>query len=205
MASERLLQAIMVTTELTGTELSQAAANVFAEDLSRYPEHQVLRALTRCRREVKGRLTLADVIRRIDDGRPGPEEAWAAIPKSESETVVWTAEMATAFAAANPLLLDDDKIAARMTFLETYKRELANARDNGESVSWIPSLGHDSAGRDDVIMQAHEARKLTHKQAVALLPHLETEIKALPGREKVEEMHRQIKQTAKELKVGNTQ
>lgn len=202
MASERLLQAIMVTTELTGTELSQAAANVFAEDLSRYPEHQVLDALTRCRREVKGRLTLADVICRIDDGRPGPEEAWAAIPKSESETVVWTHEMVIAFTAANPLLRDGDKIAARMAFLETYKRELAQSRNNSLPVSWRVCLGHDPGARDDVVKIAYEVGKLTYKQMYEALPHLHLEKKLLPGKSSgnAAKVYDQIKQTAKALK-----
>ena len=57
----------------------------------------VLKALTRCRREVKGMLTIQDVVSRIDDGRLGVEEAWAMMPFSESQSVVWTEEMAQAF------------------------------------------------------------------------------------------------------------
>ena len=94
--STSLLKAIAVTAELTGTTQSAAAAEIMAQDLARFPESQVLSALTMCRRELKGRLTIADVIQRLDDGRPGAEEAWAMIPKSEGSTVVWTAEMAHA-------------------------------------------------------------------------------------------------------------
>ena len=81
--SSKLNEAIAVTAELTGTVLSKVAAQVMAEDLARYPEAQVMGALTRCRRELKGRLTIADVISRLDDGRPGVEEAWAMLPKDE--------------------------------------------------------------------------------------------------------------------------
>ena len=94
--SENLLKAIAVTAELTDTDLSEAAARVMAEDLAMYPEKQVLGALIKCRRELKGRLRISDVIERLDDGRPGPEEAWAIIPRSESDSVVWNRDMAEA-------------------------------------------------------------------------------------------------------------
>ena len=79
-----LLQALAVTAELTGTELSEPAARVMANDLAAYPVQQVLGALTRCRRELKGRLTVAAILERLDDGRPGPNEAWAMIPQDEA-------------------------------------------------------------------------------------------------------------------------
>ena len=59
MPHEQILQAIMVTAELTGAELSPAAQAVMVDDLMAYPLPAVLSALTRCRRELTGRLTLA--------------------------------------------------------------------------------------------------------------------------------------------------
>lgn len=149
-----LIKAIAVTAELTGTQLSEAAAKIFSADLAQYPLPQVLAALTRCRREVKGRLVLADVIGRIDDGRPGPEEAWAMIPKNEDVSAVWTQEMHRAMQVAGPLLYEDS-IAARMAFKEAYARECQKARDAGDPVNWQPTLGHSKAGRDEAM---HEAK-----------------------------------------------
>ena len=71
MPSKALLQAIAVTAELTGTQLSEGAARVLAADVAPYPEKQVMGALVRCRKELRGRLTVADIIARLDDGRPG--------------------------------------------------------------------------------------------------------------------------------------
>ena len=68
--TENLLKAIAVTAELTDTDLSESAARVMAEDLAVFPENQVLGALVKCRRELKGRLRIGDVIDRLDDGRP---------------------------------------------------------------------------------------------------------------------------------------
>lgn len=174
-ADPRVIQAIAVTAELTGTQLSKAAAQVFAADLADYPVEAVLHALDRCRREVRGRLTLADVIARIQesDGRPGVEEAWAMIPHDEAASAVLTDEMATAMGAALPLLNAGDDIGARMAFKEVYNREVTQARANGRPVRWFASLGHDKAGREPVIRQAVQQGRLSRAQALHHLPHLD--------------------------------
>lgn len=168
--SEQLIQAIAVCAELTGTEMSPAAARVMASDLSRYPESHVLGALTKCRRELRSRLTLADVIGRLDDGRPGAEEAWAMIPKSEYETAIWTEEMSEAMSVANGLLEDGDSVAARMAFKEGYSRLCQVARDRGEPVRWSVSLGWDKSGRESVLAKAVELGRLTEDQVRIYLP-----------------------------------
>lgn len=169
-----VLKAVAVTAELTGTQLSEAAARVFAADLAEYPVDQVLAALTRCRREVRGRLTVADVAARIAeaDGRPGAEEAWAMIPRDEAQTAVITDEMAVAMGAALPLLADGDAVAARMAFKEVYGREVAAARASGKPLRWFASLGHDKAAREPVIRQAVAMGRLTQRQALRHLPSL---------------------------------
>lgn len=168
--SERLIKAIAVTCELTGTDITTEAARVMVSDLSVYPEDQVLNALVKCRRELKGRLTIADVISRLDDGRPGPEEAWAMIPKDEDASVVWTTEMAEAFGIASPHLNFGDHVAARVAFLEVYKRKVQFARDTGAAVRWIPSLGHDPRGREVALMDAVEKKRISALRALELLP-----------------------------------
>src|SRR5438128_1262787 len=102
--SRELIEAVAVTAELCGRTFSEAAARVFVDDLSRYPEHQIIAALGRCRREVKGVLTVSDVVSRIDDGRPGVEQAWSMVPITESQTAVWTDEIATAFGTCVALI-----------------------------------------------------------------------------------------------------
>jgi len=172
--NQQLLKALAVTAELTDTTLSEAAAGVMAEDLDRFPLNQVLAALTRCRRELKGRLTIADVIARIDDGRPGVEEAWAMLPKGEGASVVWTEEMAQAYGVACPLM-DSDEVAARMAFKESYTKALSAARNDGKPVKWTPSLGQDPWGRESALRQAVELGRLKAEHAARLLPHLKAE------------------------------
>lgn len=165
-----LIQAVAVTAELTGTPLTEAGAEAMATDLAGLPREGVLQALRKCRRELKSRLTLAAIIERIDDGRPGAEEAWALMPFNEAQSVVWSDEMSEAFGICGPLLDMGDKVAARMAFKEAYARLVAVARDAGRPVRWTPSLGHDPRGREPVIRAAMEAGRLSHEQGTALLP-----------------------------------
>lgn len=170
--SAELLQAIAVTTELCGRTFSEAAAGVFANDLTGFPEAAVVKALVRCRREVKGALTIQDVVSRIDDGRPGFEEAWAAMPFDESQSVVWSGEMAEAFGVARGLLDDGERVAARMAFKEAYTRLVGQARDEGIRVSWTPSLGYDRRGHEAVLADAVTKGRLSHDHAQSLTPML---------------------------------
>lgn len=172
MASPDLIRAIAVTAELCGRTFSPEAAAVFVGDLAPYPEHQVMKALVRCRKEVRGVLTLHDVISRLDDGRPGAEEAWAMLPMSEATTAVWTVEMCAAFGIALPLIESGEVVPARMAFKETYLRLVQEARDAGAPVKWSATLGHDPRSRESVLMKAVEAGRLTIGHARGLCPAL---------------------------------
>lgn len=167
-----LLEAIAVTAELTGAELSEPAARMMATDLAQYPLEAVLSALTRCRRELKTRLTLAAVLERIDDGRPDGDEAWAMIPQDEAGSCVWTAEMAAAWGVAAPLI-ETDRVGARMAFKDAYTRLVNQARADRTLVHWVPSLGHDVSGRERVIEEAVRLGRIGAAHAQKLLPHYE--------------------------------
>lgn len=166
----RLLEALAVTIELTGTQASEAAIRIMAADLSAYPLNQVLGALRRCRLELKGRLTVAEVVSRLDDGRPGPEEAWAMIPHDEAGSVVWTAEMAQAFGVAQPLIACNDLVAARMAFTERYRALVSAARSDGVPPQWSPSFGTDRFGREDAVSTAVQKGRMLPNHAQQLLP-----------------------------------
>jgi hypothetical protein len=172
MPSVELIRAIAVTAELCGRTFSAEAAAVFVDDLAPYPEFQVMKALVRCRKEVRGVLTLQDVVSRLDDGRPGAEEAWAMLPLSESQTAVWTLEMSEAFGIALPLIGAGEVVAARMAFKETYQRLVSQARDAGRAVCWSATLGHDANARESVLLQAVSAGRLTLAEARSHCPEL---------------------------------
>lgn len=178
MASTELIQAVAVTAELCGRTFTEAAARMFVQDLSLYSEAAVLGALSRCRREVRGVLTVQDVVSRLDDGRPGIDEAWAMLPFDEASSAVWTDEMSEAFGVALPLLREGDRTAARFAFREAYAKAVGAARDAARPVSWWASLGHDVQGRGVVLKDAVDKGRLSLEQAQVLHP-------MLPGATKV--------------------
>lgn len=164
-----LTQAIRATAEVTGTRLSEDAANLFLEDMLEFDERDVLKALARCRKELKGRLTVAEIISRIDDGRPGPDEAWAMLPWDEASTAVLTAEMQEAQGSCRALY-QHDRIGARLAFKEVYTKLVAEARNEHRQIEWQISLGQDKAGRIAPIKEALQAGRLSPKRAQLFLP-----------------------------------
>lgn len=182
----KLTDALMATAELCGTNLSEMAAELLLADLRAYPTNDVLAALSRCRRELKGRLTLAEVLARIDDGRPGADEAWVMLPWQEEQTAVLTEEMLEAMGTARHAYHAGDKVGARMAFKETYSRLVIQAREQRIPVQWQISLGWDSAGREGLVREAVQLGRITERQARNVLPVLPPadDRKALPAGEK---------------------
>lgn len=164
-SSIAVAQALAVTAEVCGSEMSEAAAKIMLADLADYPDAMVLAALQRVRREHKGRLVLAAIIERIDDGRPGVEVAWAMVPRSEADTAVVTTEMLAALQTAQPLLDEGDEIAARMAFKEAYKALVERSRAAGEPVQWQASVGWDQRGRTAPLADAVRLGRLPLVQA----------------------------------------
>lgn len=174
-----ILEALAVTCAVTNTEMPEAAVRVIAGDLAEYPEQAVIGALVRCRREVTGRLTLAAILERLDDGRPGPEEAWAASPRGELDSIVWTPEWRDAYFAAAPHIDAGDLVAGRMAFLERYRKALAEARASGAAPTWVFSPGHDIRTREPAVQEAVIKGRITTQRALAMLPTIDPETLAL--------------------------
>lgn len=170
----KLLEQIAVTAELMGSTISPTAAAVMAKDLQEYPASIVYDALTRVRRESKGRFTLAAVIEQIEflqpDGRPGAEEAWAMIPKDENSSAVMTDEMAEAYGIVANLINEGESVAARMAFKEAYIRIVEKNKRNKIAQKWFPSLGNDKEERVAVIAEAVRLGRLSTTHAIGILP-----------------------------------
>ncbi len=183
--SAALIKAVAVAAELTGAQFSEPAAEMLIERLSRYDERAVLAALDRCVSEFHRPITLAAVVERLDDGHPGPEEAWALVANTvEDDTIVWTKQIAEAWAVVRGLM--HDHVAARMAFLECYRERLATARGAGESPRWSASLGWDASKRAAALARAVELKRLPIDTARTILPESEwpatwSSFRALPG------------------------
>jgi len=163
---EDLVKGLMATAEVIGDQLRPTAAAYMVQDLSCYSMAVLDRALAGCRRELKGRLSLAAVLERIDDGHPAPNEAWAVAIQAADErnTVVWTTLTQQAWNTALPLVQAGDKIAARPAFLETYGRLLKDARAARLPANYTPSLGFDLTSRNAALTDAVSKGLLAHDQ-----------------------------------------
>jgi hypothetical protein len=165
-----LVEAIALTAEVCGLALSGAAAEMLASDLAGFSQEVILAALKRCRMELQGNLKLSEILARIEDGRPSADEAWAAMPKSEHASVVWTEEMAQAWGIASPLLANADMTGARIAFQDAYAKAVLAARIKCAPVHWMPSLGSDVASRESVLLEALERHRLSASHVAQLLP-----------------------------------
>jgi hypothetical protein len=165
MNTDELARAVVVTGEVIGHEVTSAAATAIALALRDYAPDQVESALRKCQRELTGKLTLAAILDRMENGHVGADEAWALCPRSEAETVVWTDEIAEAFESARSLIMSDI-IAARMAFRDAYGRAVSAARSERRPANWLVSLGHDRGGRIAPLRRAVALGRLAAEDAL---------------------------------------
>jgi hypothetical protein len=170
----RLGQILAGLAEYFDKRLTPNQIGMYVDDLETLEVHELEQAVARYRREPGADrfplpAKLIALARPGGDGRPGADEAWAMIPRSEAESVVWTREMASAFNVCRELL-QTDEIAARMAFRDAYTRMVAEARADGAPVTWEASLGHDPALRESVLREAVAKRRIKAAHAQALLP-----------------------------------
>lgn len=172
MTDPRVVKALMVMGEIYSKNVSEAAAGMILDDLSGQEPDAILAALKKCRLELSRFPTVSDIVSRIQqqDGRPGVEEAWAMVPKSEADSAVVNDEIMTAWGTVRDLIQAGDLIAARMGFREAYLKIVDKNREQKKPVNWFATLGHDKTARETVIRDALEKNRLTHSQAEALLP-----------------------------------
>jgi hypothetical protein len=148
--NDRLLEVFGAVCEATGAQFSATALDLMLEQLKPYPALAVARALKRCLRECRSRLLLADILERIDDTRPGVEQAWASMAKDEADSCLATEEMLAAWGVAAPLYYAGDAVGARMAFKEVYERTLRAARADSKPARWILSAGFNAGAREAV-------------------------------------------------------
>lgn len=171
-ATERVIKAFGVMLEVTGSEMSKGAMRVMLHELAKHPEGQVVRALDRCCRELKGpKIALQDILTRIDDGRPDPETAWTMVPKDEMVSAMMTEEMGEAFSLVYSTVASGELIPARMAFLEAYRKAVQLAREEKKPVRWAFTPGTDLNGREAVLLDAADKGLISAERVQELLPH----------------------------------
>lgn len=119
----------------------------------------------------------ADIVRGLqgqqqNDGRPEADEAWgiALQASGEDATIVWTPEIRSAWAAAEPIILEaNDKIGARKAFIAAYDRLVERSRNQSEPVKWEVSLGTDPHAREQALFLAASLNRISSSSANAMI------------------------------------
>ncbi|ARS51521.1 hypothetical protein [Kushneria konosiri] len=172
--AEKLVEEILATAEILGQEMRATVVNVMVRDLREYEYSDVSQSLTRCRAELTGKLTLAAILERMQGANQflSPNEAWALAltAQDELETVIWTAEVATAAGVAQPILDLGDKVGARMAFISAYEREVAAAKSERRQPEYMVSLGYSPERRQEAITQGVKKGLLAAPKVEHLLP-----------------------------------
>lgn len=166
-----ILQALSIAFSFTGQTMPDAALAEMAKDLSGYPVADVAASLKRCRSELKS-IKFSDILDRLPNGHPGPDEAWAIVSRgmnNEALTVVWTDQIREAYGVAHALA--DDSVAARVAFKEAYQRLISESRLRREKPSWSVSRGSDKADQELQITEAVKAGRLSVEYATRMLPN----------------------------------
>jgi hypothetical protein len=155
------------------TNLSNEAMIMLKLDLSEFSDEQIIKALKKCRNELKYFPSIAEIRERIDIGHLEPNEAWSICPKTDNESVCWTNEIEIAYHVAYSLILSGDLIAARMAFIESYKKQLCFARENHIIPQWKLSFGYNKDHRIAIGKEAIEKKLLPYYEVQKLLPEME--------------------------------
>jgi hypothetical protein len=163
-----------------GTEITEQRLEIYAEQLADIPRGLLQQAFWNATRELKFFPKIAEIRElagvlpdAIDDTRPGPEEAWARMPKGkrmEEDSIVWCEEERAAYNACRSLLLEGDQIGARMAFKERYEKELGDARSQRTPVQWTLTPGYDIEHRLTTLATAVEEGKMTLQGALNFVP-----------------------------------
>jgi hypothetical protein len=160
-----------------GKQMPEASEiGIWFKQLSPFPAATVKRAFEAYRMERPDFAPAPNGIvarARLMDGRPDENEAWAVAITSqdESETIIWTEEMAAAFNLARPLLETGDEIGARMAFKDAYKRLVGEARAANSPANWSVSAGWDANRRQIAVEKAIVAGLLAGPQPHLALPN----------------------------------
>ena len=159
-----LLEELGATMELSGQQVRPAALLLLAEDLAHIDKPVLRLALARIRAEHRGPILTGTVLQYVDHamGRMLPAEAYglALTSADQQATVVWTDEIAQAWAVAAPLLNAGDKFGARQAFIEAYGRITGEARALRRRPQVQVSLGHDPEARTRAVQEAITAGRL---------------------------------------------
>ncbi|TSJ92132.1 hypothetical protein FPQ14_02455 [Gilliamella apicola] len=166
--------------ELYGQQASTTKVNIYWSTLGQYPIESLRRAANAWVRKSEFMPKPADLIKLTGGAgnHLSPDEAWsiAILASDETNTVVWTNEIAKAWSQAEIVYCNGDKIGARRTFIEAYERLVNESMMYCRPIEFFVSLGNDKSRRVDAINHAIFTGLLTQERANYYLPKPENTI-----------------------------
>ena len=178
--SDWLVDELTALGEAFGEGLTAERQAIYVTALADIPMDQLRQAIRAAIQELKWFPKVAELRElagalpgTLSDGRPGPEEAWARMPKGrrmEDDSIVWCEEERVAYGVCRSLLLDGDQIGARMAFKEHYERELAEARSQRKPAKWTASVGYDIEHRLVTLATAVQEKRVSLEAALNFVP-----------------------------------
>lgn len=155
------------------------------ESLKGFPDGAVSSAVSQYLKTSHFKPQLADIVKLCEGmsggGWLGVEEAWALMPKHESESAMLTDEIAQAIAVATPLIEQGDRVAARMAFKDAYTRLVERAKLEGRQPRYFPSYGTDKHGAVAMLAKAVQVGQIPLERALEWKPEAATEIVKMVG------------------------
>lgn len=177
---EWITDELTILAEAFGESLSEQRHEIYCHALADICQDLLRTAFRRARYELKYFPKIAELRELagvlpngLSDGRPGPEEAWARMPKGErveQDSIVWCEEERAAYDSCRSLLLNGDRFGAHMAFKERYEKELAEARSKGMPVRWTLSAGYDIEHRLSTLAAAVQAKRVPLEEALNFVP-----------------------------------
>lgn len=205
MKNQEMLALISLIADYHGESISESRMQMFASDLSDYSAKEINEAWKKYRSTPTNlKMPMPAVLKQlVDDGHPTAQESWAMIPRDDRASVVWSDQMRSAYAVAEPLIREGNISGAFFAYREEYDRLIANARMNRQKPKWSASFGDDKSGRDAALIVAIEKGRLTPERAVQFYPELEYnpnyEILTLGYQKKQSELEFKNKEKLKKL------
>jgi hypothetical protein len=181
---DKTLESLAVAFEVMGQETTETAVEFIANELYKHDFNAVQKAIKQACRECKYKITLADIISRIDDGRPSADEAWQEVYMlTEWDSKIMTDEQIMAFCSVSTALqtgTTTDQINCKKAFVDKYNKLVQEARAESRPVKYMLSMGSLSDGRVSAAIEAVAQGKMTQQAAVRLLPEYKDEILNIP-------------------------
>lgn len=166
--------------ELYGQQASTTKVNIYWSTVGQYPIESLRKAANAWVRKSEFMPKPADLIKLMGgaSNHLSPDEAWsiAILASDETNTVVWTNEIAKAWSQAEIVYCNGDKIGARRTFIEVYERLVNESMMYCRPIEFFVSLGNDKSRRVDAINHAVFTGLLTQERANYYLPKPENSI-----------------------------